>query len=196
MRLSRKPGLKRIFKTIRLTGERSAGAYCKVGSTTYSSGIGDVELTLPIGTVITISTNSETGAVITVNDRMYQEGTGAKELRYVVVTDAQISFSTENGYENAIHVTEKKEKAIRFTFRNEAYLACDGMTWGEWVLGLKYIDHNGNYNTKGFYIGASSKAVKYYNGYDALDVTTAGGAIVKSTDKIVDGHAYDWNIPE
>lgn len=196
MRLSRKPGLKRIFKTIRLTGERSAGAYCKVGSTTYSSGIGDVELTLPIGMVITIGINSDTSAIITVNDRMYWEGTGTKELRYVVVTDAHINFGTEASYDLAIRVTEEREKAIRFTFRNEAYLACDGMTWGEWVLGLKYIDHNGNYNTKGFYIGTSSYTVKYYNGYDALDVTTAGGAIVSSEDKIVDGHAYGFNIPE
>lgn len=204
MRLSRKAGLRPFYKTITFRGE-AEGCYCDIktgASTVYRcyGGSEDTVLELHKGTVIILyATDPSTGkAALCVNERAVRYESGTQAMRYVVVGDATIEFGFNDDLPASINITCPNTIWFRvgeagfFSQDAGAQIAERGMTWREWIQGLKYINHTGGIGKEGFFISTSGGKVCYGSGSDDyyFHVTKADGTQVIDTDTIIDGHFY------
>lgn len=211
MRVSRKAGLRIPRKTITLTGGRSERAYCTIDGVSHNSGAEDIQLSLPVGTVITLSAigssiiqnQEEKTAVLAVNGWPIRSGNGALELRYVVTDDATIEFGYDESYDYSIGVAETEEKTIRFyvdaggagtAYPESAYIAKGRMTWENWCNNKKYQQQPGSsagsLSVKGFAAGNSGVSFCCGDTSLAKPVYTEYGEPVMAADEILDGHTY------
>lgn len=204
MRPCRKAGLLRPFyRTITIKGQAD-GCYCDVvtGANTsarYYGSSNEYTLKVPAGAVIILYATgaASSNALLAVNGLMIKQGTGTMSLRYVVASDATIEFGFDTSYPASINVT--CSATMRFTVGTSAHIARNDMTWGEWIEGLKYIDHTGSTTSDGFFISTSGNKIMYgkdnYNGYFTVCLADQY-TIVTASDFIRSGHNYWLDIIE
>lgn len=173
-----------VRKILPAIGSTSDYAIVTINGKDYNA---DEDLTLPIGTVAVCSVKSD-GGVMTITHNLkvvaQTENVGIVTYEHPITSDTTIVKNSFYFLGNYAHIDIYDNGYIRFSRGGKDYMACEGMTWSEWIGSESYVLSNATFVIKDGLV------------YPDTDSETPVkreiyiGSPVNGTDIIVSNHTY------